>query len=291
MQIHWLGGEPFFHKRFAELFDKAALNPNLRQILVTNGLLVDEKWAKKLLKSNVEVIFSIDGTTKQVYEKIRIGASFDRLIKNIDILNQHRQDYTPAKSKMNMILQATIVKSNYHQLADFVEFAHKYKFDSLNITPVRYFEEEENIFHNNDKKALKYIEAKLPEVFKKAKGYGLKILNVLPKNYPFNKNIDAEALKNKCAAELYKKPSSKSGLLCHWPWKSLFILNYGRVKPYGYCEEHIGNVTGKSLKEIWNGKSAVKYRKKILENKCLNWCSARCTSGVMPEENLKLKFE
>ncbi|MCB4791203.1 MAG: tetratricopeptide repeat protein [Elusimicrobia bacterium] len=288
--IHWLGGEPFFHKRFKELFDKAASYPDLYQVIVTNGQLINDSWAEKLVKSNVNIILSIDGTTKKSYEAIRTGASFDKLIQNIKFLNKYKEIYGTAKSKINIILQTTIIKSNYHQLIDFVEFANKYRFDALNITPVRYIKSKENIFLNNDKKAFKYINDKMPAVIRKAKEYELKLLNILPKTgncaeYP----DDEPAPKDPSIKNNANNVFIKNEILCHWPWKSLFILTNGCVKPYGFCEEHIGNVTSQSLEEIWNGKLMAKYREKISKYECSKWCSPRCTSGVMPGNNLKLE--
>jgi MoaA/NifB/PqqE/SkfB family radical SAM enzyme len=88
-RISWQGGEVFLLDYFGELFEKAAFYPNLKQTIVTNGLLIDKKWAEKLARCNADIIFSIDGVTKKTYEHIRRGARFEDLIRSIETLNAY----------------------------------------------------------------------------------------------------------------------------------------------------------------------------------------------------------
>jgi MoaA/NifB/PqqE/SkfB family radical SAM enzyme len=81
-QINWLGGEVFLYKDFEKLFDTAAQN-YVKQIISTNALLITEKIIKKLMHYDVELSVSIDGATKEVYEKIRAGGSFDKLLSSL----------------------------------------------------------------------------------------------------------------------------------------------------------------------------------------------------------------
>jgi len=283
--IYWQGGEPFLSGYFEELFEKASTYPNLSQIIVTNGLLINEKWAEKLVGSNVDIIYSIDGTTKETYEKIRDGARFEDLIESINIVNEYRRKYPHnnrnTSTQMTTTMQAVIMKSNYYELEKLVDFALKYNFNCLNIIPIRYTDKQENIFLNKDLQALEYVEKVMPGLLEKSEDSGLKLFNQLPKV----KNIDSyseDSDSQNCPSIKTKK------ILCYWPWKSLYILRDGKVKPYGFCEEHVGDINQDSLQDIWNSEAMQTYRQKLLDDDNLEWCSFRCTSGVMPKNSLML---
>ena len=50
--------------------------------MVTNGLLMNREWSRNLVRMNVSKIsISLDGATKETYEKIRKGGDFDKVIK------------------------------------------------------------------------------------------------------------------------------------------------------------------------------------------------------------------
>jgi MoaA/NifB/PqqE/SkfB family radical SAM enzyme len=277
--IYWQGGEPFLSDYFEELFEKASMHPALSQTIVTNGLLINEDWAEKLARSNVDIIYSIDGTNKKTYEKIRNGAKFEDLIMSINLINKYRTKYrnSDMPTHSTITIQAVMMKSNYIELEEFVKFSEKYNFDCLNIIPIRYTDTQENIFLNNDPQALSYIKNVMPKLVKKSEEIGLKLFNQLPE-------IDSSDISN-------STPNAKTGrkdMLCYWPWKSLYILRDGNVKPYGFCEEHIGNVNKDSLQDIWNSDIMQKYRQRLINCGSLNWCSLRCTSGVMPKHSLML---
>ena len=109
--ITWQGGEVFLSDSFKSLFEKARLNKNLKQIIITNALLIDEGWAEKLvLSNNVDLTISIDSVNKKTYEYIRRGAKFEGLIKNLNLINRIREKHS---SKMQLTLRCTIMKSYF----------------------------------------------------------------------------------------------------------------------------------------------------------------------------------
>ena len=47
-------------------------------MLHTNGTVMDEDLAKKIVNSGLDrIIFSLDSITKEIYEKIRVNAKFE----------------------------------------------------------------------------------------------------------------------------------------------------------------------------------------------------------------------
>ncbi|MBV5328915.1 MAG: radical SAM protein [Chlorobium sp.] len=83
-------GELFVSKKW-EWYLRYAKNKGFRSRICTNGMLLTEDVARKLIELNVEeVIFSVDGHTKAIVEDIRLGCDFDLITKNIKSLMKVR---------------------------------------------------------------------------------------------------------------------------------------------------------------------------------------------------------
>ena len=204
-EIRWQGGEVFLSPYFETLFTEAEKYPRMRHSFTTNGLLLNEKWAKRLLNANVDrITFSIDGVTKDVYEKIRRGGHFETLLSNLEALNKLRKNKL---GKMNILLNMVVMESNYRQLEYYPEFLKKYEFDYFQVSPIEDFKGKENIFANHDLAALTYIQEILPSVIKKAEEYGIGVYNLLPLSQ--NKHEEANN-KEKKRAEIVEESRKKS---------------------------------------------------------------------------------
>lgn len=105
--VKWQGGEVFLYKHFEQLMDAAGKN-NVSQEIVTNGLLLNERVINKLLNYNVDLYISVDGLTKDVYESIRVGADFDLLINNLQLLKEIKSGFT--NHVMNLGLNVLVMK-------------------------------------------------------------------------------------------------------------------------------------------------------------------------------------
>lgn len=295
-RIFWQGGEVFLSPYFEELFEKVTSYPHIRQDINTNGLLINRKWAEKLVEANANIIFSIDGITKEVYEYIRRGAKFEDLLKNIKLVNEFtefaKEDKSHTKRKCSMIINLVVMRSNYHELGGFVDFAKKYGFDHLQITPVD-LSGPENIFLNRDIKALTYIYKIIPEIFEKAKTFGIRISNWLPaiENLIFPQGDEAQLREiQQCGNFETRDSTTKTNnkISCYWPWQFLFIDWGGRVRPQCFCVKALGNIHNNTIEEIWNNDIIQTYRKKLFSNDYHNWCDSRCSLGKISKEALSL---
>jgi radical SAM protein with 4Fe4S-binding SPASM domain len=83
------GGEPLMRKDIFSIMEYAADN-NLGLLLFTNGTLITEESAQRLKDIGVEqVIVSIDGATKETHEMIRGKNTFDKVVRNIQLLREN----------------------------------------------------------------------------------------------------------------------------------------------------------------------------------------------------------
>lgn len=281
--IYWQGGELFYVDYFEELFDRASSYPNLRQTIPTNGLFINKKWAGKLVKSNISLMFSIDGATKKTYEQIRKGAKFENLLKSISILNEHKAKFKQKEQSPNKMfteINFVVMRSNYHELEKIVEFAKEYEFDAIMINPMRPgSNEEEDCFSKRDKKVIDQIRQMMPRVYKKTKEYGLHL--TLCNCGVFEESLVVSEEDHQVVSGDSSSPKTDlNPLICFWPWQQLFINDDGTVKPDPYCSIEIGSVLDSTLDELWNNEIMQNYRKKILDNKYKNWCNEDCIDGA-----------
>jgi len=78
-------GEPLLHPQILDMVKYAKLKGIFPVTINTNGLLLDNNTAMHLLESGIDVIeISINAFTKETYNKFRINADYDTLMKNIE---------------------------------------------------------------------------------------------------------------------------------------------------------------------------------------------------------------
>ena len=121
-KIIWQGGETLILPYIKDILMETTKYPKLNQTIITNFQSVSDEILDLIIKNNINLIISIDGATKKTYEKIRKGASFETLIKNINRYNFLKKD----NPNLNSFLQINFVvlKENYKEMLDIVEFAH-----------------------------------------------------------------------------------------------------------------------------------------------------------------------
>jgi MoaA/NifB/PqqE/SkfB family radical SAM enzyme len=271
--VIWQGGEPFLLDYFEEIFDKARTFPCLRQTIVTNGLLITEQWAEKLAGNNVELVFSVDGVTSDVFERIRVGARFSDVIRSIRLVNEARR--RACDKSMSLRLHVVIMRSNYRQLVEFVDFAKEYGFDAIHFISIwGNNDSPENIFYRRDQEALGFLTANIVKAKELARRYKIQLLNSLPilADGDEDEKIDRSEL------------GTEDKLFCQLPWQQINIDPGGGMRPGCLCLKTIGNILENSLKDLWNNVEMQSYREKILNDDYGSWCNPACLSGQISKE-------
>jgi len=108
-------GEPLLNKdiilmiNYASKFTKTSIS--------TNGMLVTDESAEKIIKSGLtDLIVSVDGASKEVYEKYRVGGDFKKAIHALEVLAY----YNNKNGRMvNIIPQFIVFKHNQHEIEKF----------------------------------------------------------------------------------------------------------------------------------------------------------------------------
>ncbi|MEK7590513.1 MAG: radical SAM protein [Patescibacteria group bacterium] len=102
-------GEPTLNPRFSEMLKYCHEKGILDIKFNTNAMTMTEKMAREWLsmKTPLTIVFSVDAADKETFEKIRIGASFDKVVNNIKMFNRIRNDEfpdSPVRTRVSMTL-------------------------------------------------------------------------------------------------------------------------------------------------------------------------------------------
>lgn len=110
IKFNWRG-EPLLNPKLPEIIDYAKKKGVLETIINTNATKLDERMSKKIIKSGLDImIYSFDGGTKNIYEKMRPGRfeknNFDNIYKNILNFSKIRKKLNSPfpRTKIQMIL-------------------------------------------------------------------------------------------------------------------------------------------------------------------------------------------
>ncbi|HUD54736.1 MAG TPA: radical SAM protein [Terracidiphilus sp.] len=111
-------GEPLMNKNLPQYFDILRKN-GVKIHLSTNALILHKHLDLIIDYSDIiyEFRFSIDGASKETYEKIRLGGKWDRLIENMEMFREKTKDTKPFKRvKIGSIVSQDVQNEMGHHL-------------------------------------------------------------------------------------------------------------------------------------------------------------------------------
>jgi molybdenum cofactor biosynthesis enzyme MoaA len=117
------GGDPFLIPAYDDIWSTLKrVNPKIDILITTNANTMTEK-VEKLLASNLRLSFniSIDSLDQAVYEKIRVNADFENVMRNISRFAAYTQS---AHTSLGFLVCP--MQPNAFELQEFVPFAQKH---------------------------------------------------------------------------------------------------------------------------------------------------------------------
>ncbi len=249
-KLHLSGqGEPFLNKEIFEMIRYA----NKKGIIVyfaTNGTCLTKEVIDKICSVEIgEIGISIDSPKKEVYERIRKGAKFEKVLENVKNLVY---ELKKRNKKTIVSIAAVILKDNLDETSEFVLLAKKLGVEKIGFQTIQ---KKEDYLDKYDSKAKlqalsnlnEKLKDKISETKKIAKKNGITII------------FDEE-----------KSPG------CVWPWRSIYITWNGYVTPcckiLDYRMPYFGNILKEDFWKIWNGKNYQIFRKLLRERKAPAGC-------------------
>ena len=129
-------GEPFLHSHWADCVE-ACHRRDIRAILQTNALLLDDSLAREILDVGVDSItISMDAATAETYRILKPGSDFKQVIDNVE----HFLSLAQSRSRRSKItIQFVRGPDNRHEVQAFLRKWKNKGADFLRIKPMLNF--------------------------------------------------------------------------------------------------------------------------------------------------------
>ncbi len=128
------GAEPTLYLHNEEIIRQAKIYNIPHISFTTNASLLNYDKVYSLVKAGLdEIIISMHGTSKEVYETMMPGAKIEKLHEVLLSISEIKKDFPGFKLRINY----TVNPDNIDDLAHFTSYLEKYKIDVLQIRPVR----------------------------------------------------------------------------------------------------------------------------------------------------------
>jgi len=227
----------------------------------SNGTLLHlSNHADQLLLSGLDLLrVSIDGTDARSYERIRVKASWDQVIENVQFLVQRRK---ALGSDLAIELWMVGLKSNICQAPDLAELGARLQVDAARIQMVA---------NTYDYK---------PEVGQRLVSIPIK-LEDNPQLHLMQAQERARQLNITFEAATQKQHSRQSQ--CPWPFTRTFISVEGLVVPCGTIADpravNFGSLAAKDFEVIWKSDAYQAFRERHIAYDIPRFCQ-RCYDSV-----------
>jgi MoaA/NifB/PqqE/SkfB family radical SAM enzyme len=271
------GGEVFAIRGFRELIDDVAQLVR-RPILSisTNGTLINEEWAERLVRTPFSnVTLSIDGGTRATYNRLRKGADLDQVLANIDRVQRWKVKLGSEMPYLDSFF--VVMRSTFREIPQYLELMRRHgmtdvAFQTMELSPentarVPTLQADEAI---TDRGEVEELHAILREVFPRFKT-SFRMIRVSGLQTLFEAHSLSTAFLEEGEKSLY--PDSE-GLsegafeLCPNPWTTLFLVENGDAH-LCFISQPIGNLYAEPLAALWNSPKAMAKRSDMIAGRYL----------------------
>lgn len=125
-------GDPFASLVYRYFIKNTKTFEHLKFSIQTNGLLVKKMYEKnKELFNKLSILnVSIDGASKETYEKLRLGGKFEKILENLEFIKNIKNSFT---FNLHMVVQ----KDNWHEMPTMLDLAYKYDADRVYFNKIQ----------------------------------------------------------------------------------------------------------------------------------------------------------
>jgi radical SAM protein with 4Fe4S-binding SPASM domain len=258
-ELHLQGlGEPLLHPRFFDMVRYAAAR-GIEVSTNTNLTALSPRRAEECVRSGLRRMHvSLDSAEAQSYEYIRVGARFDKVLRNLRWLTDAKRRL--AASLPEIALVAVAMRRNLDSLAGLVRLAREHGVKSVSVQhlahdftdsslPVRYapmreFVERETLAGEDPARVARAFDEARAEAA--ALGVELRLPNVAARRR-------VEGLRGRSR--------------CDWPWRGAYVAYSGEAMPCCMVatpdRANLGSMTEGGVANIWNGAAYREFRARL----------------------------
>jgi radical SAM protein with 4Fe4S-binding SPASM domain len=266
-------GDPFCAPRsfIDEIFDDVD-RFDLRLEITTNAtLLGNDEQIERLARLTSKLVISIDGSTKDTFERIRVPAKWDATVGNIERLAAIRRKLPPHQRPL-IFLNYCMMQSNLEEFPLMVDHARRWGAYAVMGLPLHSMHPtmEDETIDVEDPKVLSVIE----EAARRAARYGIILRIVGTTISTVSSRRDWPTIPRARALQRWKlllRPTLALGMNylarkafqgvrrvpreCDFLWNKVYVTREGGVSTCCHPESYyMGSLEDRSFREIWNGK-------------------------------------
>lgn len=138
-------GEPLLNNNIFEFISiaKSHMKPSGEAGFTTNGILLNEKTAERIINEGLDkIVISLDSANPEHLSKIRKGASFQVIDKNIDSFNRAKEKAGTEKPLLGVEIVATT--DNFREIPSIIKFVAEKKANFVIVSHVLPYSYEVN---------------------------------------------------------------------------------------------------------------------------------------------------
>lgn len=254
MQLQGLG-EPMMHPRFFDMV-AYAVRKGARVGTNSNLTLLNPLRAERCITSGLhELNVSLDGATAETYERIRVRAHFDRVLRNLELLIQTKERLGSTMPHLKIV--AVVMRQNLHELPDLVRLAHRSHVPAVWV---------QHLCHD-------FAESTLPENYRSMRDYveeqTLQHEQVERVEHFFH---EAQAAAQELNVQLrlprvrplMHAPGTPGPDRCDWPWRGVYASYQGLAMPCCMVATpdrvNFGSHVEHGVDAVWNGDAYQAFR-------------------------------
>jgi len=129
IQVH-IGsdGDPFASHVYRHFMEQTPERDNIKYSILTNGLMFKEFHQKVtyVINNLQELGVSIDGASKETYEKLRLGGKWGKILEGLECMAEQKH-----KHGFRFILHFVVQKDNYHEMEKIIDLGEQYGADRV----------------------------------------------------------------------------------------------------------------------------------------------------------------
>lgn len=251
-------GEPLLHPQLFEMVNYAA-DKGLRVVTTSNLTLLDRELARECVHSGLARInVSLDAATAELYERIRIGSSFERVLENLRILMEERQQVGTGLPEVRIVM--VLMRQNLEEVPAVVRLASQFGVGEVFV---------QYLCHD-------FGEESLPLAYRPMREFvDRQMISNGMRDQVRDVYREARLVAASCGVDL-RLPLAGLGQprelrhgerRCDWPWSGMYFSYDGQAMPCCMIATpdrlSLGNATTQTVQEIWDSPGYHDFRRQL----------------------------
>ncbi len=254
-EFHLSGGEPLLSENILDLVEFMN-SEGYKTNLVTNGFLIDQGMAEKIVGSHLDTVtISLDGIKEKTHDSIRgMEGSFARVMKAIDYLDCSRRNRKPAISILTLIMEHNL--DEILELVEWVEHDERLEMISFQAITQPFCEEPDNLWFAKEKNRIFW-----PQDRKKTDSIMEKLKDLRLAGYKIG-NHSNHFLHFR---DYFRQPNAfLKKIKCNLGDYEFHVDPYGKVF-FCMLTTPVGNIKTNDINEVWNSPKTQKIRQEVYQ--------------------------